>query len=162
MGGSEMTDDLAQTFLNEASKLEIWVANLYTLFAASFPEDVDFWRQLAHEEKDHAALIRTIRANPNWSDKFVSTFAPGLLQEIIKTNQWLASLYGEFSAKKSDRKTALDTARKIEKSAGEIDYQNFMVQETDSWILKGLQQLNEYERDHLKRVEKYMRENNLL
>ena len=157
-----MKDDLAQRFLNEASQLEIRVANLYTLFAETFPEDADFWRQLAHEEKDHAALIRTIKGNPNWSDKFVSTFASGLLQEIRKTNQWLSSLYAEFSAKKSDRKTALDTARQIEKSAGEIDYENFMVQETDSWILKGLQRLNEYERDHHKRIEEYMRENNLL
>lgn len=157
-----MKEDLAQTFLNEASQLELRAADLYTLFAASFADDHDFWHQLAHEEKDHAEMIRTIMGNPNLSEKFVSTFAPGLLQEIHKINQWLASLYVEFSEEKRDRKTALDTARKIEKSAGEIDYQNFMVQETDSWILKGLQQINKNDRDHLKRIEEYMRQKNLL
>lgn len=157
-----MKDDLAQTFLREASQLEIRVGDLYTLFAVSFPEDFDFWHQLVQEEKEHAAFVSTIMDNPNWSEKFVSTFAPGLLLEIRKVNQWLSSLFVEFSEKKWDRKTALDTARKIEKSAGEIDYQNFMVRETDSWILKGLQQLNKNDHDHLLKIEKYMLENNLL
>jgi len=157
-----MKDDLAQTFLNEASQLEMRVGDLYTLFAASFPEDHDFWQQLAHEEKDHAAMIRTIMGNPNLSDRFVSAFAPGLLHEIQKINHWLSSLYVEFSERKTDRKTALDVARKIEKSAGEIDYQNFMVQESDSWLLKGLQQINKNDRDHLERIEEYMREKHFL
>ena len=157
-----MQEDLAQRFLNEAGQLEIRVAELYTLFAAAFAEDRAFWQQLAHEEKEHAELVRTIRDNPNLSEKFVSSLAPGLLQEIRKINQWLASLYVEFSGKKSDRKNALETARKIERSAGEIDYQNFMVRETDSWILKGLQQISKNDRDHLERIEAYMREKNLL
>jgi hypothetical protein len=153
-----MKDDLARAFLEEAFQLEMRVGDLYTLFAGCFPEDYDFWHQLANEEQEHAALIRTIKDNPNWSDKFVSALGPGLLSEIQKINHWLSSLYVEFSEKKGDRKTALVTARKIEKSAGEIDYQNFMLQETDSWILKGLQYLNKYDRDHLIRIEAYMRE----
>jgi len=157
-----MEDDLARKFLDEAIQLEMRVSDLYTFFAASFPEDYDFWQQLSQEEKDHAALIRTIKANPNWSDKFVSTFAPGLLAEIQKTNHWLSSVFTEISEKNNDRKTAFDTARNIEQSAGEIDYQNFMVKETDSWILMGLQHINKYDRDHLVRIEAYMRENNLL
>ena len=155
-----MKDDLAQAFLDKASQLEILVADLYTLFEKSFPEDSKFWHQLAQEEKNHAELF--ININPNWSNKFVSSFAPGLLQEIQGFKEWLSPLIIKFSDKKTDRKTAFNTAIKIEKSAGEIDYQNFMNKETDSWILKGLQHINEYERDHLNRLEQYIEENKII
>ena len=157
-----MKEDLAQTFLNEARQLEILVADLYTLFAKSFPEDRAFWQQLAHEEKDHAALIDSIKNNPKLSNQFVSSAAPGLLQEIQEVTKWLSSLIGKFPEEKTDRKTAFRTAIKIEKSAGEIDYRNFMTRETDSWILKGLQHINKYDRDHLNRLEQYVKENKIV
>jgi len=156
-----MKDDLVQTFLNEARRLEVLVADLYTIFKKSFPEDYNFWHQLALEEKDHAALIDAIKANPNLSNQFVSGFAPGLLQDIQKINELLSSLIVKFTGEKQARKTAFDTAITVEKSAGEINYQNFMTQETDSWIIKGLQHINEYDRDHLNRIEEYMKGNKL-
>jgi hypothetical protein len=157
-----MKNDLAQIFLDEARRLELIVAELYTLLAKLFPEDHDFWHQLAQEEKDHAALIDAIGANPNLSKKFVSSSAPDLLREIQEINEWLSLLKVEFSEGKPDRKTVFDTAVKIEKSAGEINYQSFMTKQTDSWILIGLQHITKYDLDHLERLEKYMKENNIL
>ena len=157
-----MKNDLAQIFLDEARQLELIVAELYALFAKSFPEDYDFWHQLAHEEKDHAVLIDAIRANPKLSKQFVSSSAPELLKEIQEINEWLSLLKGEFSEGKPDRKTAFATAAKIEESAGEINYQNFMTKQTDSWILIGLQHIHKYDLDHLERLKKYMKENNIL
>jgi len=157
-----MKENLAQTFLEEAIQLEKLVAEVYTLFEKSFPEDYKFWNQLAQEEKNHATLLMVIKNNPNWSKKFVSSFAPGLLQEIKEINRWLSSLTETFSEKIPSRKTAFKTAIKIERSAGEVDYQNFMTRNIDSWILKGLQQINKYDRDHLNRLEQYMEKNKII
>ena len=51
---------------------------------------------------------------------------------------------------------------KVEKSSGEIDYRNFMTQKTDSWILKGLQRISEYDREHLIRLEQYIERNKII
>ena len=157
-----MNDNIAQTFLYEASGLETLVAELYMLFERSFPEDYDFWHQLALEEKNHATLIRAIQDNPNWSNQFVSSFAPDLLREVKEVKKWLSSVIAGFSEEKPDRKTAFHTALKVENSAGEIDYQNVMTQNSDSWILKGLQNINKYDRDHINRLKRYMEENKII
>lgn len=156
-----MKDHLAQIFFDEASQLEMLVADLYTIFEKLFSEDKKFWHQLADEEKNHAALLKTIKNSPGCSKKFVSSFAPDLLQEILQTKERVSSLIVKYSEIQPDRKTAFTTAISIEKSAGEIAYQNFMTQEADSWILSGLQKLNEYDRDHIKRLEQYVKENKI-
>ena len=154
-----MEEHLIQIFLDEASQLEMLVADLYSIFEKLFSEDELFWHQLAVEEKNHAALIENIKKNPGCSIKFVSSFAPDLIQEILKTKELVSSLIVKYSEEKPDRKTAFNTAISIEKSAGEIAYQNFMTQDADSWILLGLQKLNEYDRDHIDRLEQYAEDN---
>jgi hypothetical protein len=154
-----MGDHLIQIFLDEASQLEMLVADLYSIFERLFSEDELFWHQLVVEEKNHAALIENIKDSPGCSKKFVSSFAPDLLQEILKTKELVSSLIVKYSEAKPDRKTAFNTAISVEKSAGEIAYQNFMTQDTDSWILLGLQKLNEYDRDHIVRLEQYAEDN---
>lgn len=154
-----MEDHLIKIFLTEACQLELLVADLYTFFEKTFIEDKNFWRQLAEEEERHAELIRTIINSHGCSKEFVSGIAPDLLQEVIKTKELVSSLIVKFSTEKTDRKTAFTTAISIEKSAGEITYQNFMTQEADSWILAALQKLNEYDIDHIKRIEQYAMDN---
>jgi len=154
-----MEEHLIQIFLDEASQLEMLVADLYSIFEKLFSEDELFWHQLAVEEKNHAALIENIKNSPGCSIKFVSSFAPDLIQEILKTKELVSSLIVKYSEEKPDRKTAFNTAISIEKSAGEIAYQNFMTQDADSWILLGLQKLNEYDRDHIDRLEQYAEDN---
>ena len=154
-----MEEHLIEIFLDEASQLEMLVANLYLIFEKLFSEDELFWHQLAVEEKNHAALIENIKNSPGCSNQFVSSFAPELLQEILQTKELVSSLIVKYSEVKPDRKTAFNTAINIEKSAGEIAYQNFMTQDVDSWILLGLQKLNEYDRDHIDRLKQYAKEN---
>jgi hydroxyethylthiazole kinase-like sugar kinase family protein len=156
-----MKDDLVHIFLDEAGQLEILVADLYTIFEQSFFEYKNFWHQLVDEEKNHASITRTIKDNPGLLNEFVSSSAPDLLQEILQTKELVSSLILKFSEKAPDRKTAFLAAIKIEKSAGEIAYQNFITQEADSWILMGLQKLNEYDRDHIERLEQYAKDNKI-
>ena len=157
-----MNNDLAQTILDEASYLEILMADIYTLFEESFFEDRNFWHQLAHEEKNHAALIRSVKSSHTMSTQFVSNLPDNLLEENIKTKEWATSLFIKFSQKKPDRKTAFNAAIEIEKTAEEVHYQSIMTKKGDSWFIKVFQELNEYDRDHLKRIIKYVKDNKII
>jgi hypothetical protein len=95
------------------------------------------------------------------STQFVSNLPHNLLQENIKTKEWATALFSKFSQEKPDRKAAFNAAIEIEKSAEEVHYQNIMTKKADSWFIKVFQELNEYDRDHLKRVVKYVKENKI-
>ena len=159
---SALDKNLILEFLDQASSLETIMADMYTLFEKSFAEDADFWKELAYEELNHAALIKSVSSNPAMSEQFIHDAPNDLFQEVIKAKEWAASLVIKFSEVKPDRTTAFNTAIEAEKTAGELYFQSIMTKESDSWLIKVLQELNEYERDHLKRIEEYVKEKNII
>ena len=154
--------NLILEFLDQASSLETIMADMYTLFEKSFAEDADFWKELAYEELNHAALIKSVSSNPAMSEQFIHDAPNDLFQEVVKAKEWATSLFIKFSEVTPDRITAFNTAIEAEKTAGELYFQSIMTKESDSWLIKALQQLNEYERDHLKRIEEYVKEKKII
>ena len=130
--------------------------------AKLFAEDADFWNKLYYEELNHAALLRSVKSSITMSSDYTRTLSTDLLKEIINTKEWATSLLSDFSKASPDRKTAFKTAVEIEKTAGEIHYQKTMNKKTDSWFINTLQQLNEYDLDHLSRLERYIHEKNIM
>ena len=159
---SEINKLLVLEILDLASSLETIMADMYTLFEKSFTEDSVFWKTLAYEELNHAALIRSVKGNPAMSEQFIHDAPNDLLQEIVKAKEWATSMFIKFSEVKPDRVTAFNTAIEAEKTAGELHFQSIMTKESDSWLIKVLQKLNEYDRDHLKRIEEYVKEKNII
>ena len=159
---SEINKLLVLEILDLASSLETIMADIYTLFEKSFTEDSVFWKTLAYEELNHAALIRSVKGNPAMSEQFIHDAPNDLLQEVVKAKEWAISLFIKFSEVKPDRTTAFNTAIEAEKTAGELHFQSIMTKESDSWLIKVLQKLNEYDRDHLKRIEEYVKEKNII
>ena len=158
---SPIQETLVEVFLDEASALETIMADLYSSFEKSFAEDADFWKQLADEEMNHAALIQNVKSDPAVS-KWLAHDAPDdLLKEIFKAKEWTASLVIKFSEKKTDRMTAFNTAIEVEKTTWELHYQSLMTKKSDKWFVDILQELNEYDRDHLKRINLYIKEKNI-
>lgn len=158
---SALDKNLILEFLDRASSLELIMANMYTLFEKSFAEDSDFWKQLAQEELSHAALLKTAISNPEMSKQLAHDVSNDLLQEVVKAKEWATSLLIKFSEVKPDRLTAFNTAIEAEKTAGELHFQSIMTKESDSWFIKVLRELNEYDLDHLKRINLYMTDNNI-
>ena len=158
---SEINKLLVLEILDQASSLETIMADMYTLFEKSFTEDSDFWKTLAYEELNHAALIKSVKGNPAMSEQYIHGAPHDLLQEIVKAKEWATSLFIKFSEVKPDRVTAFNTAIEAEKTAGELHFQSIMTKESDSWLIKVLQELNEYDRDHLRRIEEYVKEKNI-
>ena len=150
-----MNEELSQQ-MEESIKLELHVAELYELFAAAFPEDVDFWQELCWEEKHHAHLIITMKGPLLSSDEFPEELLSYSLKDLIEANNKLKSLIKKYSNMPPSRKDAFNIAISIEKSAGEIHYQQAMDAPFHLNYMEIWQQLNEEDKNHVKRIGTYM------
>ena len=117
---------------------------------------------MAHEEKNHAALIRSVESSQEMSTAFLANFPQDILEENIRTREWATDVFIRISRNRPDRKTAFRTAIEIETSVEEMHYQNIMSKKVDSWFIRMFQELNELDRDHLKRVHRYAKEHKVL
>ena len=158
---SPIEETLAEAFLDEASALETIMADLYSSFEKSFAEDALFWKQLADEELNHAALIQNVKSDPEVSKWFVHDAPDDLVKETVKTMEWATSLVIKYSEEKPDRLTAFNTAIEVEKTAWELHYQSLMTKNSDKWFVDIVQELNKYDRDHLRRINLYIKEKNI-
>ena len=158
---SPIEETLVEDFLDEASALETIMADLYSSFEKSFAEDAVFWKQLADEELNHAALIQNVKSDPEVSKWFVHDAPDDLVKETVKTMEWATSLVIKYSEEKPDRLTAFNTAIEVEKTAWELHYQSLMTKKSDKWFVDIVQELNEYDRDHLRRINLYIKEKNI-
>ena len=158
---SPIEETLVEDFLDEASALETIMADLYSSFEKSFAEDAVFWKQLADEELNHAALIQNVKSDPEVSKWFVHDAPDDLVKETVKTMEWATSLVIKYSEEKPDRLTAFNTAIEVEKTAWELHYQSLMTQKSDKWFVDIVQELNKYDRDHLRRINLYIKEKNI-
>ena len=158
---SPIEETLVEVFLDEASALETIMADLYSSFEKSFVEDAVFWKQLADEELNHAALIQNVKSDPEVSKWFVHDAPDDLVKETVKTMEWATSLVIKYSEEKPDRLTAFNTALEVEKTAWELHYQSLMTKKSDKWFVDIVQELNKYDRDHLRRINLYIKEKNI-
>ena len=150
-------DDLLK-LADEAMQLEYNVSKLYIVFRDSYPEDSDFWWKLVIEESNHAALIKSGIESFMPKDLFPSEILHPELEELQEANKELLSLLNKYEISQPTRETAFNLALKIERSAGEIHFQNTMTKQTDSEVLKLFQKLNQDDIDHAKRIQAYMKE----
>ena len=158
---SPIEETLVEVFLDEASALETIMADLYSSFEKWFVEDAVFWKQLADEELNHAALIQNVKSDPEVSKWFVHDAPDDLVKETVKTMEWATSLVIKYSEEKPDRLTAFNTAIEVEKTAWELHYQSLMTKKSDKWFVDIVQELNKYDRDHLRRINLYIKVNNI-
>ncbi len=149
--------------IEESIRIELQVAELYLLFFNYLPQDKGFWWKIALEEKNHAALIRSILHLSEELQEFPEDMFSSSLVELVETNSVLISLIEKFAAEPPDRETAFNTALEIEESAGELHYQGFMENEKDSnmKIAEIFRQLNREDKDHSIRIRAYMLKNNI-
>ncbi|NTV91910.1 MAG: rubrerythrin family protein [Chlorobiaceae bacterium] len=148
--------------LDESIKLELNLAKLYTVFNDQFPEDEDFWFQLAMEERGHAALLQQEKKQPHPVDFFPENLLAEDLQSLIDANARILGYITAFAENMPSRKTAFSTALELENSAGEAHFQHFLDSPNHSLSATIFKQLNMEDRDHAERIEEYMRNNGLV
>lgn len=82
--------------IEESIRIELQVAELYLFFYRCFPQDEGFWWQIAIEEKNHAALIRSLIELSEQIMEFPADMFSNSLSELVETNRMLSSLIDEF------------------------------------------------------------------
>ena len=158
------TDTMAASMiehLEESIKLELNLARLYTLFNDLFPDDEDFWWQLAMEERGHASLLQQEKKQPQPTEFFPDNLLAADLQMLFEANARILGLLETFAKASPSREDAFRTALDLELSAGEAHFQDFLDTPDPSPAASIFRQLNQEDRDHAERIRSYMRENGI-
>jgi len=143
--------------INEAIQLELNVARLYIMFHKRLTEDATFWWALVIEEENHAALLRTIEQMDASQVEIPGGIMPNGLAELQKANLMILKSMENFQ-RQPDRAYAFQLAYKIEMSAGESHYNNFMNNAAESRIVEIFRTLNRDDLDHARRIQEYKKE----
>ena len=144
------------SIIEESINIELNVSNIYLLFHNLFPDDKEFWWKLVLEEKNHAALIQSGKDHFEPLKKFPLKLLHHNLRELKDTNSNLLSLINNFKDTPPSREEAFKIALKIENSAGELHFQNFMDEEANSTTDNIFKELNRDDKEHALRIRSYM------
>jgi hypothetical protein len=136
-------------------QLELLAAELYHLFCETHPEDADFWRELYQEEKSHACLIRAAKDSFLRRGKFPHDLIAQSLNELQQTHAQLETLLRTCRETPPSRRETFDLAIEIEHVAGESHFAGFMDKSADTTTDRVIQQLNEDDKDHGRRIRAY-------
>lgn len=147
--------------LSQSTKLELNVAEVYEIFANTFSEDRNFWWSLVIEEKNHAAILRSGENSYLKINLFPEAMLSDSLDSLKMINKNLQQLISEFNNKKPSRELAFNIAYKLEQTAGEIHFQDYMTKKSESEVDRILQRLNQDDKDHADRIMKYMKEHEI-
>ena len=146
-------DKQKKELLEEARRLELNMAKLYIFYSENFKEDSEFWRQIAKEETEHAALLKVVE---DFSDKFPEGIIYTNLDELKNTNKYILDAIEKYRKKSPTKQKAYKQAIELEESAYELHYQKLASIKLDSEVLKRFQKLNADDKDHAERIKKLL------
>lgn len=150
-----MDEELIQV-IEESIKLELNIADLYTIFYKTLPEDSDFWWKLHSEEKNHAYIVRGARDAGLSGRQFPRELFAPKIEMLLEVNSKLASLLEEYKKNPPSREIAFNVALSLEESAGEAHFQLAMEESPTSSIMEVFQILNRDDKNHASRIRTYM------
>jgi len=149
-------NDHRQKIMEESIHLELNLADLYMVFFEQFPGDGQFWWKLAIEEKNHAALLKSIR------DIFIEVagapddlFAVSL-EELRKANSSIRELICSCKESPISRRAAFSAALSLEETAGEMHFQDFFTGNANDSVSRIFRQLNGEDKDHARRLKEFI------
>ncbi len=143
--------------LDESILLELNVAKLYHLFYELFSEHAVFWWEIHVEEKNHAALIRSIKEHFEPAGKVPTDLLSSSIEKLQDSNATITALIDQYKDVTPSVEDAFNTALKLELTAGEIHYQNFMDNNQSSALNRIFQRLNNEDKNHAVRLCSYMK-----
>ena len=141
---------------DESIQLELNVAKLYETFYHAFPEDAHFWWKLVLEEKNHASLLQSGKDRFEPLGEFPIEMMSPSIQELKSVNSEIQDIIKKYQDTIPSREDAFNIALKLEQSAGELHFQQFMEKESESELDKIFQRLNRDDKDHAVKLRGYM------
>ncbi|MEN8202094.1 MAG: rubrerythrin family protein [Bacteroidota bacterium] len=143
------------SLIEKAIQLELSLAELYLQFHMLFPSDASFWWKLTIEEKNHAALLKTLQEMNDSHVDMPVEFYPEGSEALDESTRRISKAIQDFK-KNPDRKLAFRTAYDFENSAGEIHYDSFAKLASSSPLATIFKKLNGSDINHAQRIMEYM------
>ncbi len=142
--------------VEEATRLELLVSDLYALFHECQPADAAFWWTLSLEEKNHAALLKSGRDHFLPLGLFPVELIPSVLETLTARNNELEAAIARFRATPPSRQEALRYALALEESAAELHFQQALEEQGQSTVMDIFRTLNGEDHDHAERIRRYL------
>ena len=147
-------DDIGEK-IELAARLESRIGDLYLEFSNRFPEDRNFWWQLALEEKNHASILESGRVTFMPVDAFPEKLVSSDLDELLSLHSDLDLIFEILPT--FDRKTAFQKALDLENCFVEYYYQQAMDEKHPDRYLLNFQELNRDSGNHMERIRSYLK-----
>ena len=155
-----MNKELSQLFY-ESIQLELNVAELYKIFCTALPHDSFFWKNLSMEEENHADLLQSGKDRFGPLDRFPIEMMSPSIQELKSVNSEIQDIIKKYQDTIPSREDAFNIALKLEQSAGELHFQQFMEKESESELDRIFQRLNKDDKDHAEKLREYMNDHDI-
>jgi hypothetical protein len=135
--------------INAAIALEYSLAKLYAYYSERFPAEKNFWNQLQVEEINHASLLKTVKdfARIEKIPEGIVMDSPESYHNTIRTIE--NSLNVECIP---DLNAAFEFAYSLEKTSGEIHFQNALNKEDPDPVTRIFIKLNGMDLNHATRI----------
>ena len=137
------------------------IADLYIIFQAALPDDAAFWKQMAQEERNHAAMIGGAKTAFLERGEFPTELLTQNERALESTLARVKGLIKQYGKNPPSREVTFTTALEIEGAAGELHFQHAMENQTPAMPLQVFQQLNSMDKDHARRIRSYMNANEI-
>ena len=153
-----MSTDKSVELIDEAIRLEENMAKAYSSFREIFTKGTDagFWWKLAMEEQSHATLLQTEKQYGIPGGLFPVEVLGTTLESLQQVNKSVEYQLAQNQTLPPTRRDAFAFALQLETSAGECHFQAALEKEPTNRALKLFQKLAKHDRDHAKRLRKYM------
>lgn len=153
-----MEKEHLEELINLSFQMEMKAAELYRLFSENSLEDKDFWWELHLEEIGHARIIREAKDNFLHRGVFPFDMLCASIEKIQHDNARAELFIEQAKAAIPSRRGAFEIAFALEHSASELHFDLFMKQKADEPLVSVLQQLNQADKNHIKRIRARMEE----
>lgn len=141
--------------LDTAISVELKISELYLVYKDLLPDHSGFWWQLVIEEKNHAALLETVKSFVKMNVSIPEELYTYKIDDLEKVKRRVDQLIEEITAAPSNE-LAFKNAYELELSTGELHYQLFMQKDDDSRLSAIFRRLNKEDKDHASRIRSYM------
>jgi len=144
--------------LHASIDLELNISNLYMLYSRLYEKDASFWWQMAMEEKNHAALLRSAE---HYIDlhRFPEELLFGKLDIINGYNTAIVESISRYERESPSADEAFRYAFHLEDSAAELHFQETMLKHPESKVIGIFQNLCGEDKEHARRIRVLMEEN---
>lgn len=151
-----MSNEEVVKLLDCAISLELKISELYLVYKELLPEYTGFWWQMVIEEKNHAALLETVKSFIKMNVSIPEELHSYKIDDLEKVSGRVDQLIKEIRANPSNE-LAFKSAYNLELSTGELHYQLFMQKDDDSKLSSIFRRLNKEDKDHASRIRSYMK-----